>query len=307
MSLQRFKVGVKYIGTHLAGFTKSKDNALPSVQMLIEASLNMFLRADSWGEFKVSSRTDAGVHALRNVFTVDIKRVDASKSGFSNKAFVNGLNYYLKKQTSKYHNTGISVTSPKQCSDFDARRSASSRVYIYRLLVPSPAAYQRSLQLLSESANRAWCLAKPLDVPSMRAAADILRNDSKDTDYSTFRNALCQSKSPYRKVLRIEIDERSIDSDLFTGDASEIKITVEASSFLLRMVRNFVALLVHIGQGKAPPSLAAHLLKEKSRGSMKLKPAPASGLYLQDVLYSRGVAWTRFGEKGRSAANNDAL
>ena len=102
----RFKVGVSYIGTAYGGFTRTIDSRLPSIQGRIEEALDAFLlspdKEDRRGRFKsfqVSSRTDAGVHALRNVFHVDLERNDGGS--YSSKGLVEGLNFYLSKQSAK--------------------------------------------------------------------------------------------------------------------------------------------------------------------------------------------------------------
>jgi tRNA pseudouridine(38-40) synthase len=364
MNIQRYAIGVRYIGSNLCGFTASADNTLPSVENLVCNSLTSLLHGgtgsddsarnanknhcETWSSFRGSSRTDAGVHAHRNVFTVDITRSD-NKPAFTPEAIANGLNYYLTKQTSKYSGN-IAVDSTRNSyknqsnlrsviitdaqlvpNDFNVREAATSRLYEYRILVPTIEAYataKRRVQYRNYSVdevadldaavniygskdsatiakdslllhrylfeeNRAWCLSKPLDVTAMQLAADLLRNDSKDTDYSSFRNSGCQSKSPIRKILNLEIKQVTASGpDLLPGEADMIIITVEATSFLLRMVRNIVAVLVHVGQGlpASGPQVVSEYLALKSRNAIKLKPAPAEGLYLRDVIYD-GISY----------------
>ena len=133
--------------------------------------------------------------------------------------------------------------------------------------------------------QNAWCLPSPLNIAAMQQAADVLRNDSQETDYTSFRNSGCNSVSPIRKVLNISVSQVPTGESEFYPESNTILITVEATSFLLRMVRNFVAVMVHVGQGKASPEIAAKYLELRDRNAIKLKPAPAEGLYLKDVIY----------------------
>ena len=178
----RFKIGVSYIGTPYAGFTKALDSRLPSVQARLESALSSFLgseanlggRGGSFRNFQVSSRTDAGVHAIRNVFHVDCLRANGH-SDYSAEGVVDGLNYYLGKQMAlgtdasgaswetgdsfdersefetirlSYRNKAtlrsIVVTDATPVSDtFDARLDAKARTYEYNIIAPTFSFHKR--------------------------------------------------------------------------------------------------------------------------------------------------------------------
>jgi tRNA pseudouridine38-40 synthase len=112
----------------------------------------------------------------------------------------------------------------------------------------------------------------PLDVQVMREAAALLVGEH---DFSAFRSAECQAKSPVRSVSAIDI----------TGDGERIDFVFRANAFLHHMVRNLVGTLVYVGKGKHPPEWVRAVLASRERG----RAAPtfaACGLYLEDVEYA---------------------
>lgn len=178
----RFKIGVSYIGTPYAGFTKALDSRLPSVQGRLELALRSFLgsednlggRGGTFRNFQVSSRTDAGVHALRNVFHVDCLRANGH-SDYTAESVVDGLNYYLGKQTTlggsdgggssweagadeessefetirqSYRNRttlrSLVVSDATPVSEsFDARMHAKARTYDYHIIAPTSSFHKK--------------------------------------------------------------------------------------------------------------------------------------------------------------------
>lgn len=363
----RFKVGVSYIGTAYGGFVRALDSRLPSIQGRIESALSAFLlspdkeeRRGRYTKFQVSSRTDAGVHALRNVFHVDVERQDGGS--YSPKALVEGLNFYLSKQSAKKSNSGGSsvssmmdemdddydqdvmsfgdemirqnyrnhdtlrsliITDAEQVdgASFDARM-AIDRTYDYHIIAPTERYHAEVFKKMRDGQggrkaisfdsllnnrymfhqHRAWQIPHPVDINEMRVAASLLVGLH---DFSTFRNSGCQSNSPVRDIKRITVSSTPLPPALtlpglpsFENEGPEaqlITITITADSFLLRMVRNITAALVHVsrtggGRGGGGGRLhRAHdmstMLGWKKRSMMRLKPAPAEGLYLRTVHY----------------------
>ncbi len=74
--------------------------------------------------------------------------------------------------------------------------------------------------------KRAWCVSTPLDLAAMQQAADYLRNDSKETDYTSFRNAGCTSSTPVRRIINFTVERAegyaSIDFDIAPGNRLEV-------------------------------------------------------------------------------------
>ena len=147
--------------------------------------------------------------------------------------------------------------------EFHARFSALSRTYRYRLI-------NRPVRPALEARQAGWYHAT-LDVDAMREAARALVGEH---DFSAFRAAECQAKTPVRTLHSIAV-ERS-------GD--EIQFVVRANAFLHHMVRNLVGSLVYVGAGRQPPAWIAQLLEMRERRKAAPTFAP-EGLYLERIEY----------------------
>lgn len=197
-----------------------------------------------------AGRTDAGVHALSQVvhFDVDVKRPLT--------AWVRGVNAFLP--------AGVRVVWAQEVSaEFHARFSAHQRSYQY-LLINRPVAP-------AILAGKAGWFHLPLDVDSMREAAIHLLGEH---DFSAFRAAECQAKTPVKIMQQAEVHRR--------GDA--IMFEFKANAFLHHQVRNMVGALVYIGKGAYSPEWIKSLLAERNRMLAPPTFAPA-GLYLVGVGY----------------------
>jgi tRNA pseudouridine38-40 synthase len=145
-----------------------------------------------------------------------------------------------------------------------ARFSAIGRVYCYRILNrrPRPA-------LL---AGRVWHVEHPLDEAAMAAAAASLLGRH---DFTSFRAAACQAKSPLRTLDRLDVARH--------GDL--VEIVAEARSFLHHQVRNMVGTLKLVGEGRWPVERVAAALAARDRAAAG-PTAPAEGLTLSAVRYA---------------------
>ena len=112
---------------------------------------------------------------------------------------------------------------------------------------------------------------QPLDIDAMRAAAAHLVGTH---DFSAFRSAECQAKSPVRELRRITIER--------CGDC--VVFELAANAFLHHMVRNLVGSLVYVGAGRQPAEWMATVLAGRDR-SRAAPTFAAAGLYLADVRY----------------------
>jgi tRNA pseudouridine38-40 synthase len=146
---------------------------------------------------------------------------------------------------------------------FHARFGALSRAYRYRIVNR-----RAPLALL---VDRAWQVYKPLDIPAMQEAANLLIGQH---DFSTFRAQFCQSKSPVRTLEKLDL----------ARDDEEIHIHTEARSFLYHQVRNMVGTLALVGSGQW--SLGDFKTAFEARDRSKGGPtAPAHGLCFWNVTY----------------------
>jgi len=245
----RYKITVEYDGTNLVGWQKQKEG--PSAQEYLEKAIEGFSHEKT--EVFCAGRTDAGVHALAQVAHFDLT---ADISEFKLRESINAWLRDLEAPVAV-------VEVEKVSEDFHARFDAKSRAYVYRLLnrrAPSP--------LL---ANRVWCCSFSLNIDDMRKGAQYLLGHH---DFSSFRGAGCQAKSPLKTLDKLEIYRRG----------EEIIFEVEARSFLYHQVRNMVGTLVQVGRGKITPDDVKKILEAKDRTKAGIS-APASGLYLSKVRY----------------------
>jgi len=120
--------------------------------------------------------------------------------------------------------------------------------------------------------DRAWWCRRVLDAQAMaRAAAHLVG----EHDFTSFRAAECQARSPVRRVLETSVTRR--------GDVICLQIT--ANAFLHHMVRNVAGTLVKVGRGDADSEWVAAVLEGRDRRLAGMT-APAGGLYLVGVDYA---------------------
>jgi tRNA pseudouridine38-40 synthase len=245
--MPRYKLTLEYDGRPFSGWQR-QTNAM-GVQQLVEEAF-----ARLTGEATVvrgAGRTDSGVHALAQIAHVQLAHDWAAHT------IRDAINAHLRPHP-------IAVLHVAAVDDhFDARFSASSRHYLYRI------ANRRAPLALDR--GRAWLIRHRLDADAMHGAAQRLVGRH---DFSTFRDSECQAKSPVRTLDRLDA--------LRTND--EIHIYASARSFLHRQVRSMVGSLVLVGAGKWSDDDLQAALERRDRkycGAV----APAVGLYLIGVDY----------------------
>lgn len=206
---------------------------------------------------KVAGRTDAGVHAWGQVVSfeapddVDLDRIRRS------------VNTQLHPEVAV---RAIAVAPP----DFDARRSALSRLYRYTVLnreVPDPF-----------RAGTAWHVAEPLDLGALRLACDPIIGEH---DFSAFCR-VPRGVGSYRMTRRV-LDARWEPVTDDTGPGL-LRFTIEASSFCQQMVRALVGTMVMMGAGRRKAGEMATILRTRHR-QVAGQVAPPHGLCLWAVRY----------------------
>jgi tRNA pseudouridine38-40 synthase len=244
--MTRFAVGLEYDGGSFAGWQRQVE--LTTVQACLESALAEIF--DHPVDIVGAGRTDAGVHARSQVAHFESSAVRGERS------IVLGANTHLPP--------GIALQWARTVPDhFHARYSALARTYRYCIL-------NRPMRS-ALAAGRSAFVYRPLAVEPMQEAALALVGTH---DFSAFRAAECQAKSPVRNLTGLRVQR--------AGDFIVIEVT--ANAFLHHMVRNIAGLLIFVGQGAAPPSVAAQVLAGCNR---RLAPAtaPAAGLYFWRVHY----------------------
>jgi len=151
-----------------------------------------------------------------------------------------------------------------------------SRRYRYTVLQQAPrtALWRR----------RAWWLRQELDCGAMTAAATAWLGEH---DFSAFRGAGCQAKSPMRRLTSVAIARRP------RGEGTLMTFEFTANAFLQHMVRNLVGTLVAVGSGELEPQDAARILERRDRREAGVT-APPEGLALVEVLYPPHFALPRY-------------
>jgi tRNA pseudouridine38-40 synthase len=197
-----------------------------------------------------AGRTDTGVHALGQVVHFD------TSADRPQRAWLRGANTLLPGDVRI-------IGTQEVAGDFHARFSALSRAYRY-LILNRP-------QAPAVGHERVAWEPRPLDAQAMHAAAQSLLGEH---DFSAFRAAACQSRSPWRNLLQLDV--RRLGPWLV--------IDARANAFLHHMVRNLVGTLLDIGTGDQPVEWASRLLAGRDR-TLAGRTAPAAGLYLTAVQY----------------------
>ena len=239
-ALSRWAACVEYDGSAYHGWQAQDD--VVSVQTTVEAALAKI--ANHPVRVVCCGRTDTGVHATGQVIHFDS---DAPRRAHE---WVFGANRFMPDD--------VSLRWAQQVTDdFHARFGAQIRDYRY-LILNHPA---RSALY----ARRAACYRYPLDVDAMAQAAGWLIGEH---DFSAFRAAGCQAKSPIRTMHFAKVTR--------LGDF--VAIDVRANAFLQHMVRNITGSLLAVGRGERPPEWIAELLTGQDRRRAGAA-APAHGLY----------------------------
>lgn len=253
---------LEYDGSGFCGWQSQRSGG--SVQDALEVALSKI--AGNGVRAITAGRTDAGVHAAYQVVHFDTQAQRPVT------AWVRGTNALLPDS--------IAVRWASQMpDDFHARYSATERCYIYLLLnrFVRPGLYQHRMGWFHQS----------LDVESMRTGAQLLLGEH---DFSAFRAAECQARSPVRILTKLDIARH--------GDI--VAFELRANAFLHHMVRNIVGCLVYVGKRRYPPEWIGELLA----GCRRSEAAPtfsAAGLYLAGISYDDKWKLPHFAESPLAA------
>ncbi len=247
----RIALGIEYDGLPFCGWQSQVD--VMTVQGTLQRALSQIAGEQITSEpisITAAGRTDAGVHALEQVVHFDTS-VERPLT-----AWVRGVNTQLPDS--------IAVLWAHPVPDeFHARFSARGRSYRYLL-------FNRPTRSAVYAGKVGW-FHLPLDVAAMQEAAQYLLGEH---DFSAFRAAECQAKSPLKHLRQLDIRR---DGEMLTFD-------LNADAFLHHMVRNIVGCLVYVGKGKYPPDWLAEVLAGRERRHAAPTFMP-DGLYLRHIQY----------------------
>ncbi|MEQ1899384.1 MAG: tRNA pseudouridine(38-40) synthase TruA [Devosia sp.] len=245
--MSRYKLILEYDGSPFPGW--QRQAAALSVQQVVEEAIEKM--AGETVVIQAAGRTDSGVHALGQVVSFDLsKEWDPFR-------IREALNFHTKP-----HPVAI-IDCEAVPDDFEARFSATRRHYEYRIL------NRRGRPALDEF--RVWHCPMALDAEVMDEAAQTIIGKH---DFTTFRAAECQAKSPVKTLDRLDVSR----------EGELIVVRAAARSFLHSQVRSMVGSLKLVGEGKWSPREFRAVLDAKDRS--RCGPlAPPDGLYLVRVDY----------------------
>ncbi|HVP83725.1 MAG TPA: tRNA pseudouridine(38-40) synthase TruA [Rhizomicrobium sp.] len=243
----RYRLTIEYDGGPFSGWQRQENG--PSVQGALEEAIFKLSGEDV--TVTGAGRTDSGVHAFGQVAHFDLEK------DFAPDKVRDALNYHMKPAPVAVLEASVAD------ADFHARFSAKARHYLYRIVC-------RRAPLVLERGH-AWHLSRDLDADAMHAAAQSLVGAH---DFTTFRAAECQAKSPLKTLDVLDVSRL----------ADEIQIRASARSFLHHQVRSIVGSLKLVGEGKWHPREMKRALEAKDRTACG-PVAPAEGLYLVKVDY----------------------
>lgn len=245
--MPRYRITLEYDGGPFVGWQAQANG--PSVQAAVEEALLKLTGAEA--RVYGAGRTDTGVHALAQVAHFDLEKPWPTKN------LRDGLNAHLKPLPIAI------LEADEAAAEFHARFSATSRHYLYRIIVRrAPLALER---------GRAWWVARRLEVEAMNEAAQVLVGRH---DFTSFRAAECQAASPVK----------TLDSLAVSLSGEVVEITAAARSFLHNQVRSMVGSLKLVGEGKWSATDLARALAARDRSACG-PVAPPDGLYLVRVEY----------------------
>ncbi|MDG6095135.1 tRNA pseudouridine(38-40) synthase TruA [Acetobacter sp. AN02] len=252
--MQRWAVLLEYDGTDFVGWQRQENGV--SVQSVLEEAARR-LSGGSEVPSVTAGRTDAGVHATGQVAHLDFP----AGLPLTARAVRDGLSFHLKPYPV------VVLAAAPVSAEWSARFSATGRAYRYRILNrPSRPALEQ---------NRIWHVKFPLDAEAMHAAAQTILGRH---DFTSFRAAACQAKSPLRTLDRLDVRR----------EGEVISVIAEARSFLHHQVRNLVGSLQLVGCGRWPVSGMRTALDARDR--CRAGPtAPPDGLILTGVVYPEPV------------------
>lgn len=243
----RIALGVSYNGRAYEGWQSQRGGH--TVQDKLEQALTRFGAVEPI-KTVCAGRTDSGVHGLMQVAHFDtlLERDE--------NAWVRGTNAFLPEDIAIHWARRVD-------SGFHARGSARSRRYAY-VLFESPVRP-------SVDAGQVGWVFRPLALAPMVQAAGALLGEH---DFTSFRAAQCQARSPVKHLLRAEITRRG----------AYWRFEFEASAFLHHMIRNIMGCLIAIGNGSRPPEWMTEVLQARSRKVAAPTFSP-EGLYFLGPVY----------------------
>jgi tRNA pseudouridine38-40 synthase len=246
MILRRWRCVCAYDGTNFAGWQSQAGGT--AVQDVIETRLAEIFKQPV--RIHGSGRTDAGVHALGQVFHFDAAWTHDPVKLLA--AFRIGLPRSIQIKS-------VRAMHP----EFHARFDATGKQYRYHVHLGDADPFTRPY---------CWTVFKPLDLEAMRRTAAVLRGRHDFRAFTALNGP--EREDTMRNLRRLDVVRRG----------RTIRITAEADGFLYKMVRSLAGVLVAAGEGKLTAAGVREILHSRER-TAAVHTAPAQGLFLVKVFY----------------------
>lgn len=242
----RYKCTVSYDGSSFHGFQVQND--LRTVQLEIEQVLHIITKTDT--RIHPSGRTDAGVHALGQVFHFDteVKMQEWQMKNAINSRLPRDI--YIKK---------VEIVSEY----FHSRYDSVEKTYMYLIDLGE---YNPLLE------KYRYFMKRKIDIDAFKNAAQSFVGT---IDFKAF--------TKNHKITNTVRTISSIDVDV---EGSLVKVTFKGNGFLHNMVRIIIAMLIEVAEGKKTKEDLKWILENKDR-KLAPKTAPPNGLYLMEVAYKK--------------------
>ncbi len=252
--VQHVALGVEYDGSCFHGWQRQIGQR--SVQQTLEEALGRIAAAPI--RLIAAGRTDTGVHATQQIvaFGSPVERPI--------RAWTLGTNSLIPDEVSV---RWAVLVSPQ----FHPRYGATARRYQY-VICESERAPSIARQYVTWS-------PPTLDDAAMHRGAQLLLGEH---DFTSFRSAACQAKSPFRCIFSVSVRRL----------ADLVVVDITANAFLQHMVRNIVGGLLQVGRGERDALWVGEILQARDRTALG-PTAPPHGLYLVDVSYGAEYEFPR--------------
>lgn len=247
---QRYKITIEYDGTNFFGFQRQPH--LRTVEGVLHSVVNKLSKTSEDIIVYGSGRTDAGVHAHGQVVHFDLPN------------FIPAEN--LRLALNSMFPLDMAVKKVELVSnDFHARFSTKGKKYRY---IVSTSSFVDPFKR-----NYTGHYKYPVDIKKIRNAIPYLIGKH---DFTSLVASGSQAKSNVRTIYSITVKNKNKENELI--------FDFYGSGFLYKQIRIMVALLLEIGNGKRDADSVPQLLAAKDR-RLARRTAPASGLYLEEVIY----------------------
>ena len=245
--MRNFKLTICYDGSRYKGWQK-QGNTDNTIQTKMERLLGRVLGQPV--ELAASGRTDAGVHARKQVCSF--------------KAETDRRTEIMLTELRKYVPEDIGILDLEEAPlRFHARLNCREKTYVYRVWNSAePDVFERKYR---------YAFPAELDTDAMRAAADCLLGEH---DFTAFCSNKHMKKSAVRELKSIQL----------VRDGEELRFILTGNGFLYNMVRIIVGTLLEVGSGQRSIDSVSEALSSKNRGTAGFT-APPQGLFLWDEKY----------------------